>query len=133
MWYSIKSITSLHAITLHDFNHTIKFILAAMNIPTTTKDFSIIKQALINFKDFDFSNTEERHRVIFDILKTKTGDKNFYDYIDEILNPVTNEFELKHYNNDTYMGKNVSSEISNEVWTSGECLLIKEELLNNIS
>ena len=63
---------------------------------------------------------------LFPSIKEKLGDMKLIDFIEKILNPVSNKFKLVSYNNDTILTKRA---MGHEVWFNSPSLLIYEHTL----
>jgi hypothetical protein len=65
-------------------------------------------------------------------IRTATRGEKLIDFFNKVLDPVKNGFKHIGYNNSTRIKtENMVGKRYKEVWTSADCLLIKESLLTN--
>ncbi len=118
-----------------DFKHLAglnNFLKTKFNLSNTADYSEMKKRVMLNDKSFsllDRESTWNNSRYDYnkkELLSIQNKWGSFLNYIEYLLSPKWNNFELLKYNSSVVLPKD------REVWTDSECLLIEESLHDRV-
>jgi len=129
IWYSFKLLKNINVKNLSNLNSKIllilNYILDYLDDLDDLDDIVIILKKVTKkfLNDYDLKhviNNKLTNQYLITLFK-ESNYHSLYDYLEHLMDPKLNEFKLidiKQF--DSFNG------INNEIWTSDECILIKE-------
>ncbi len=127
------------ATTLDEFNYTLnlftvfckkyKIEIPSVNSTESVKDWCTVIDDNNDQLSEHLSKLEENDREVYILRKLLVLFKKYgtYDYLENLLDPVNNEFKILKYDDTFNLGKE-----THEVWTDSPCILIKYPFNDNI-
>lgn len=130
IWTSFHYIKNvLKFFNMEDFNMIIGHMITKERIPTNQNELlEILKN--INYKNIIINNYNNKEfssleKTIEDLLKNYD---NLYDLLIDIIKPDINNFKVKTYDEI----KNITYYLDREIWTDSNCILVYNDLFNDL-